>query len=61
MVKAKRKHDGPRLFKKTLVPAEPGSDEFIKTEYEGGREAAGGMEGMRMRRVESLLYLLRMP
>lgn len=40
MAKAKRNNDEPRLFKEKLVTAEPGSDEFFQTEYEGGRDGA---------------------
>ncbi len=40
MAKAKSNNDEPRLFKENLVPADPGSDEFFKTEYEGGRDEA---------------------
>jgi DNA modification methylase len=46
MAKAKINNDGPRLFKENLVPADPGSDEFFKTEYEGGRDGALECLGM---------------
>jgi hypothetical protein len=46
MTKAKHNNDGPRLFKETLVPADPGSGEFFKTKYEGGRDGAVECLGM---------------
>ncbi|HQI26442.1 MAG TPA: DNA methyltransferase [Sedimentisphaerales bacterium] len=46
MAKAKSNNDGPRLFKENLVPSDPGSDEFFKTEYEGCQDGAVECLGM---------------
>ena len=46
MAKAKRNNDGPRLFKEKLVPADPGSGQFFKTEYEGSPDGAVECLGM---------------
>jgi hypothetical protein len=40
MTKAKHNNNRSRLFKEKLVPADPGSDQFFKTEYEGSRDGA---------------------